>query len=149
MTELLGKYGERLHAAGVHTALPPDPDHIPHGSPEMDYLRPVAFVDDVAHGIIEPDPEVLHKKVAAAAILAVDLWAEHGLRLNMGLTKTAAILAYRGKGCKQYHLDMYSQTLRTCIDFESEGWVSCIICSQIFSLVYIPPRLICHWSVKK
>ena len=57
-------------------------------------------MDDVVHPLVHNDPHKLLHMVKAMVPIMVDIYAAHGMKLNVSQGKSEAILALRGKGSK-------------------------------------------------
>ncbi|CAE7410216.1 unnamed protein product [Symbiodinium natans] len=74
----------------------PDPD-----CPVQDHVvRDVVYADDLATFVVSPSAQRLPRLLADVAATTLDTLAPHGLRANLGPTKTAAIVAPAGAGAR-------------------------------------------------
>ena len=88
MGHYLQTVNERLQEAGVWNTLPDTQQVAPMN---------LTWVDDTAFGIMTGSAEILQVTLKALAIICDTAW-EFGLALSVGVSKTAVMFSYHGKG---------------------------------------------------
>ena len=92
---------------------------------------PAAWVDDVAIPLLAQSPDALDETLADTVEIVEGTFAKYGLKLNMGVGKTEAVLNYRGPGAVQArqrrfvqdmgHLPLNAGSLRVVSDYQYLG----------------------------
>eukprot|EP00969_Alexandrium_andersonii_P154698 6838982-Alexandrium_andersonii.AAC.1 len=63
-------------------------------------MSDISFIDDSAVPVMDPTPAGLLCKLKKVATIVDDTMTQHALFLNYAVTKTAALVSFRGQGSK-------------------------------------------------
>eukprot|EP00969_Alexandrium_andersonii_P148106 6547974-Alexandrium_andersonii.AAC.1 len=65
-------------------------------------MSDTSFIDDSAVPVMAPSPADLLCELRQVATIVDDTMTQHALFLNYAVTKTAALVSFRGQGCKEF-----------------------------------------------
>ena len=113
---LFAKAVQRRHSSALANAVPVVPwsgnKSIFPGPPGRDAvdvrITDVIYADDMCTPIVCPEAKMLRPTVSATVADTVNTLSPHALRVNVGPTKTAALMAPRGAGSKQVRHEIFT-----------------------------------------
>ena len=127
---LFGQALKRRRSKALQAAIPVVPwngDRSPFPSEAAGEVKPQAisdilYADDLCTPVVCKDAQHLRGTVSAVAADTFDILTPHALRVNLGPTKTAAIMAHAGRGSREARREVFGALKgRTPIWTESKG----------------------------